>query len=487
MCAEGATNPRPQAVSFELFSTDMGPFVAYVSGRCLTGLMQISTDAILEHAAAVAALNGVDPESLTGDEAAAWVGAVARIRTASEAVIAVLGRRLEELSTVDAGRDRYARSKGFAGAPTLLAQTGQMSTGEANRMLSLGRAMADADAGLGADVLLVGATEETVGETRVLFEAVTQGVAGGTLAPDKAAMIRQLLETLSAPTVTLERALVALAARLTAVELGRRCDRELAADHEALRDRDRRHKARRYAAFFRDGDGMLGFRGRLDAVTGAPFVTWIEGEVRKQMGTERDLPDGERRDEGQIRADVFAAMANHAIGCQDPASGTKTVMVVQVTKESLESGVGAATCHGLSGPISIGALRQMAVDLAVIPAVMGGSSLPLDLGRATRCFTPAQRIAIALRDKGCAKCGAPVNRCDVHHIKFWSLEGLSDINNGLMLCVGCHHRLHDFGWIVEIIDGEVWFIPPATTDPARERIPSCSTRLKLGSSATASV
>jgi len=120
--------------------------------------MQISTDAILEHAAAVAALNGVDPESLTGDEAAAWVGAVARIRTASEAVIAVLGRRLEELSTVDAGRDRYARSKGFAGAPTLLAQTGQMSTGEANRMLSLGRAMADADAGLGADVLLVGAT-----------------------------------------------------------------------------------------------------------------------------------------------------------------------------------------------------------------------------------------------------------------------------------------------------------------------------------------
>ncbi len=192
--------------------------------------------------------------------------------------------------------------------------------------------MADADAGLGDDVLLVGSTVEGGGEPRVLFEALTRTVAGGTLAPEKAAMIRQLLETLSAPTIDLERSLVNLAKRLPAPELARRCDRELEADHEALRDRDRRHKARRYAAFFRDSDGMVGFRGRLDAVTAAPFVTWIEGEVRKQMGTERELPDGERREEGQIRADVFAAMANHAMGCQDPASGTKTVMVVQVAQ-----------------------------------------------------------------------------------------------------------------------------------------------------------
>ena len=136
---------------------------------------------------------------------------------------------------------------------------------------------------------------------------------------------------------------------------------------------------------------------------------------------------------------------------------------------------------------AIFAATTFAVDLAVMPAVMGRGSLPMDLGRATRCFTEAQRIAIALRDRGCAKCGAPVNRCDVHHIRFWSLGGLSDINNGLLLCVGCHHRLHDFGWDIEIVDGEVWFIPPATVDPERERIPSCSTRLKLESPATASV
>src|SRR6187551_886121 len=148
--------------------------------------MQISTDALMEHAAACAALDGVDPAALTGDQAARWVSALARVKTASEAVIAVLGRRIEDLSTLDAGRDRYARAKGFSGAPTLLAQTGQMSTGEANRLLSLGRAMADADAGLGDEVLRVGARGGAQPEPRVLFETITRAVAGGTLAPDKA-------------------------------------------------------------------------------------------------------------------------------------------------------------------------------------------------------------------------------------------------------------------------------------------------------------
>ena len=312
-------------------------------------------------------------------------------------------------------------------------------------------------------------------ESAVLFETISRAVAAGELASEKAVMIRGLLEALSARTVSLEQALVKAGIRMTPKELARRCDRELAADHEAVRERDRRHRAQRYVTFSRESDGMVGIHGRLDVTTAAPLVTWIEGEVRKQMGTERDLPDGERRNEGQIRADVFAAMANHSMGCQDPASGTKTVMVVTVGEQALKSGEGVADCHGLSGPISLEALRRFAVDMAVMPAVMGGAGLPLDLGRATRCFTPAQRIAIAIRDKGCARCGEIVARCDVHHITFWSMEGRSDIDNGVLLCVGCHHRLHDFGWEIRVHEGHVWFKPPATVDPEREWVPAFAT------------
>ena len=439
--------------------------------------MQISTDALMEHAAAVAALNGVDPQALTGDEASAWVSALARVRTSAEAVMAVLASRLEELSSVDAGRDRYARAKGFSGAPTLIAQRGQMSTGEANRLLSLGRAMADADAGLGREGLLVGGSGGEAPTPRVVFEATSRAVAAGTLSSQNAALIRELLTGLSAPTVELELALVRLGERATPAELGRRCDRELAADAEAVRRRDLRHRERRYVQFYREDEGMVGIRGRLDAATAAPIMAAVEDEVRRQMVTERDLPDGERRDEGKIRADVLVAIANHAMGCEDPASGTKGVMVVQVTQDTLEAGAGNVTCHGVAGPVSFEAMRKFMVDIAVMPAVMGGSSLPLDLGRATRCFTPAQKIAIALRDKGCARCGEPVNRCDVHHITFWSHDGTSDIANGVLLCVPCHHRLHDHGWEIRVIDGQVWFKPPASTDPNREWIPAIATPL----------
>ena len=65
--------------------------------RCLTWGMQISTDALIEHAASLAALNGVDPGSLSGDEASKWLSALARVRTSTEAVMAALARRIEDL------------------------------------------------------------------------------------------------------------------------------------------------------------------------------------------------------------------------------------------------------------------------------------------------------------------------------------------------------------------------------------------------------
>jgi hypothetical protein len=441
--------------------------------------MQISTDALMEHAAAVASLHGVDPRNLTGDDAAAWVSALARVRTSTEALMAVLAHRIDELSNSAISHDRFARAKGFAGAPTLVAKAGQMSSGDATRLVNIGKAMASADVGRGAEGMCVGTVMDSdvpSAQPTVLYEALARGLSAGVLAAPSADMIRSLLESLTEPTIELEVSLVRFARDATIQELRGRCDRELARDNAALVARERRQRRKRYIAFFKDTDGMVGLSGRLDPVTAAPIVSWVDSQVRAQLAAERNVDESARRNEGQIRADVFSTMALHALGCEDPAFGTKTVMVVQVDRASIETGVGVAVCHGLSGPISVAALRQLAVDAAVMPAVMGGSSLPLDLGRARRLYTPAQRIAIALRDEGCAKCGAPVNRCDVHHLTFWSDDGQTDIANGLLLCVPCHHRLHDYGWGVEIEANEVWFVPPESTDPERKRQPACATR-----------
>ena len=68
-------------------------------------------------------------------------------------------------------------------------------------------------------------------------------------------------------------------------------------------------------------------------------------------------------------------------------------------------------------------------------------------------------------------CGAPPSWCDAHHIVHWSRGGRTDLANGVMLCVRCHHDVHRAGWVIDATASEVWFTPPAEVDPKRRRRP----------------
>lgn len=49
--------------------------------------------------------------------------------------------------------------------------------------------------------------------------------------------------------------------------------------------------------------------------------------------------------------------------------------------------------------------------------------------------------------------------------------GKTDLEDGLLVCTGCHHRIHDDGWDIEIdgtgVDATIWFLPPPWLDPQR--------------------
>jgi hypothetical protein len=116
--------------------------------------------------------------------------------------------------------------------------------------------------------------------------------------------------------------------------------------------------------------------------------------------------------------------------------------------------------------------------------VLGSDSAVLDWGRDKRGFTRAQKLAIALRDQGCACCGAPPSWTEVHHIRGWKRHGgRTDLSNGVLLCVACHHRLHDDGWEIEVdgvgIDARVWFIPPPWIDRDRTPRPGARQRCSI--------
>lgn len=437
--------------------------------------MRISTEALSECIGALAALDGVDAASLTGDEAMRWLAAGGRARQSLDAVMAALTARIADLSRGDDRQSRFARLKGFSDVGALVTEVAQVPRGDAGRLVTLGGAMSDADAG-GSEPLTVGAVNVAPGPAP-LYALLTREVATG-FSTEKAAIIRRTLQDMAEPTVELERSLVERARVRSVAQVRAMCLAEFnRVDHAGYARRFREQRRDRYVKFWDGDDGMLNFHGKLDAISAIPLRTWLEDEVRKGMHNQRDVHPSERLEAGQLAADALAELATHRLGCQADAAGVKSTIVVQVSASDLTAGEGTAYCHGYAGPIPVDQVPRIAVDAQLMTAVMGSDGLPLFLGRAERLFSPAQRLAIALRDRGCAKCGAPVARCEVHHIKFWSLGGVTDIDNGVLLCSGCHHRLHDYGWQIEVIYGEVWFVPPAAVDPDRGRIPACATRL----------
>ena len=94
-----------------------------------------------------------------------------------------------------------------------------------------------------------------------------------------------------------------------------------------------------------------------------------------------------------------------------------------------------------TGPVPSSVIGQLSPDTAVAGMIFGGDGQPLWLGRSRRLASAAQHLATAVRDRGCIVCGAPMHRCEIHHVREWENGGPTDIDNLAALC-GPHHRQH---------------------------------------------
>lgn len=234
-----------------------------------------------------------------------------------------------------------------------------------------------------------------------------------------------------------------------------------------------------------DGVGMGDRAGDCrDAMAGGPddgTPISRDGEGVSDTAESDVIP---QRTLAQRRVDALVMLAEHYLGCgsTDQPLGGATV-VVRVDLQTLQDGVGTATIDGLDQPVSAGEARRIAASAGtVVPMVLGGAGEVLDLGRAQRLFTPAQKLVLYERDGGCAFCGAPPGQTRAHHMFWWARDGgPTDLANGVLLCEACHHRIHDNGWGIRIERAagarrdrattgrraRVWFIPPPDVDPDR--------------------
>jgi len=180
------------------------------------------------------------------------------------------------------------------------------------------------------------------------------------------------------------------------------------------------------------------------------------GDAADRLPTEDAAPPRDPRTRGQQTADILhAVFTAHARSGDAPTlGGTHPMILVTVTKDELENGRGAAWIDGEDDPISAKTAARIAESGGAQQIEVSPDGQILTLGRTQRCFTPAQRRALAARDHGCIipGCTAPARWCETHHLTDWQHGGTTDITNGVLLCWWHHHDIDTGPYEIRMTD-----------------------------------
>ena len=218
------------------------------------------------------------------------------------------------------------------------------------------------------------------------------------------------------------------------------------AEYQRLLAEEGRAAAATRLTFRPRGDGSTDLHARVPDHVAHRLRTYLDAYTsprRTPLGEVDDLPVARRRGE------AFVAFLENLPDTGLPThGGTTTSVMVTIDLDTLMSGLGIATTS-TGDRITAEQARRMACQARIIPVVLGRKGEVLDLGRSARLFSPAQRKAMAIRDKECTAdgCSIPAAWCEAHHHKQpWSQGGRTDLADGKLLCSFHHHRAHDPAW-----------------------------------------
>jgi hypothetical protein len=299
------------------------------------------------------------------------------------------------------------------------------------------------------------------------FEATREALGRGRLNVEQARVIVAAVDDLPRTVSAVDRGraeahLVAEAVRFDAVvlrRLGRRLfeviDPDAAEEEEGKKLEKEEREARRQTWLrMRDnGDGTWSGSFKLPDLHAAMLRKALQALIspRRVGAQERVDADGLKVGYPQLLGRGFCELLEHLPVDRLPlAGGLSASIVVTLDSKLLLAGSGAARLD-TGQVISAGEARRLACTAGIVPMVLGGASMPLDVGRARRFHTPAQRVALAERDRGCTSegCDRPPSWCESHHEVPWSHGGATSVAQGRLLCAWHHHRAHDPSYTIK--------------------------------------
>jgi hypothetical protein len=220
---------------------------------------------------------------------------------------------------------------------------------------------------------------------------------------------------------------------------------ELADEHLAKQLEKEEADAAAAARFsiWEDGHGKVHGKFTLDALSGAMLKKALFALAAPKHRA-RQGPLGDRKPTAERLGQAFLEyIQRYPTNRLPKAGGLNATIVCLIPLETLMGGLKAAKLD-TGETISPALARRLACEAGIIPAVLGGNSEVLDLGRSKRFHNKAQRIVFTIEQGGCLEegCDAPPAMTQIHHPEPFSKGGETN-RDGWMLCPSAHRRAHD--------------------------------------------
>jgi hypothetical protein len=215
-----------------------------------------------------------------------------------------------------------------------------------------------------------------------------------------------------------------------------------------------KQRARSFARIIELEDGRCRLEALLDPVRGTTLraaldqltSAWIR---ERQYDHASALPEDVRTTD-QINAAALVRLAEVFLSADSQARGVKFNPAVLYTAPLADAQDGLArSVYGtlvpaseLAAPGDVGT-HVLEVDHEGEPVVLDGA--PIDADPSARLASPAQRIALAYRDRHCAHAGCsrpPTWSLHAHHRVPYSAHGPTTVKNLLLLCSEHHTQAH---------------------------------------------
>lgn len=328
--------------------------------------------------------------------------------------------------------------------------------------------LAEIESSVAAEAVLASGARLAPGQARAVVqraEAITAmpylgaSLEDGVITPEHVDAVARGLKRLGEKSHLLvdhQDRLVAQAMYLTVPRFSKWVDNVVAMlDERSENDTFEHQRRSAYVRLWEDHrSGMIRLTGQIDPETGARLWTILDAHVDAMFHGAQPAETAEGIEENDHRrahalCDLVEAGSAH-VGEPGAESRVNTEVIVTIDLETLMHGVHPdsvrRTAGGVDLPVDV--VRRMACDAGLVPMVLNGDGVVVDVGREKRLATKRQRRAIFAMHETCAAphCGVKVTHCVPHHIDWWENGGGTELSNLVPLCSRHHHAVHEGGW-----------------------------------------